>query len=175
AGEEQDETEGERGDDRPLLVRQQRGRDERPRLLDHDRRGEEDPDDERQLQRNHEGLRRAERRQLAVGKVRSHGLDQEPQHVELHDQPEADAHPYQERDQAPEDAHPQLLQMVEERHLRRSSRLPAPQLHGHSGSSTWFSACTDRARRALSSRSSSTNSSMSWKFLYTDAKRTYAT
>src|SRR5690606_26775405 len=165
----------ERRDDRLLLVRQERRRNERPRLLDHERRGQQDADDDRELQRDQERFRGTQHRQLAVREKRQDGLDQDRQHVELHDHPESDPDADEECGQAPENALAQLLQMIEERHLRRTSPLPAPQLHGHSGSSTWFSASTDRVRRALSSRNSSTNSSMSWKFRYTDAKRTYAT
>jgi hypothetical protein len=105
-----------RDDQAPLAV-VQRGREERPGLVGHHRRGEQEADDEGELERDQQRLGRAREHEPAVGQEwRNRALEQADHVHPVHDEPPGDR-AQDDRQQAVEDPPAQFLEMIEERHL----------------------------------------------------------
>src|SRR5690606_30033925 len=162
AHEEQHHPHVQRRHDVAPLRRRQRRRNERPELIEDDREGQQQPHHQRQLDGEEERLGGTQILQFRSTQQRPDRLDQQVQDLELLNDHEADRRADQERHQAPKDPPPELLQVLQERHLVVGPGGPEESHHGKRGSSTWLASCASRALRALSSRSASWNSSMSW-------------
>ena len=105
-----------RDDQAPLAI-VERGREERPCLVDDHRRRHQQPQREGELERDEERLGRAREHEPSAGhERRDRGLE-EPDHVYPLDDEPADQRAHDDGEQAVQDAPAQLLEVVEERHL----------------------------------------------------------
>ena len=116
-GEKQHDADGEGGNDEPPLALVERRRQERPDLIDDDRGRHDTAQRERHFQREHERLGGARENEAATGQIRRDGPLQDVDDVDLVEQNPTEDRPHHDRDEAPEDAPTQLLEMVEKRHL----------------------------------------------------------
>ena len=122
ARQEQHHAYRQRGDDQALLTLIKRGRQERPDLVDDDRRSEQTAEGKRDLQREHERLGGAREDEPAAGKV---GRDRPLQHfddVDFPEQPPANDRAHKDGEQAPQNAPAQFLEVIEKRHLTARGR-----------------------------------------------------
>src|SRR3989449_1953742 len=104
-------------DDKAPLAIVERGREERPCLVDDHRRRHQQPQREGELERDEERLGRAREHEPSAGhERRDRGLE-EPDHVYPLDDEPADQRAHDDGEQAVQDAPAQLLEVVEERHL----------------------------------------------------------
>src|SRR2546422_788581 len=115
--EEEDDPHRERRNDHAALALVEGGRQEPPDLIGDDRRGEQQPEHEGELQSDEERVGGAGEHQPPVGNQgRDRPLEQADDVEVLHDPP-ADQRAEDDGQQAIEDAPAQLLEMVEERHF----------------------------------------------------------
>ena len=101
------------------MIRERVAADEAPFVPLLFERSQDETQHDRQFQGYEEGIGWARDVELAFGQV---GFDrdlEEVQHVEALNDHESDDHPNDERDQTPQNSPPQLLEVVEKRHLAR--------------------------------------------------------
>ena len=117
AGQEQYDADRQRRDDQPFLPLIQRGSEERPDLVDDDRRCEQAAQRKRDFEREHERLGGAREDEPAPRQV---GRDRPLEHVDdvdFTEQPPAYDRADEDGEQAPQNTPAQLLKMIEKRHL----------------------------------------------------------
>ena len=105
-----------------LLVRVQPRRDEQPDLIHDERRRHDQADDEGELQVQRERFARLREDELAARRQRLHRRRHE-ERVDLRDERERDENADADRQRRVDDAFPELVEMIEERHpLARCDR-----------------------------------------------------